>query len=164
MPQLLYYLHIIPMFKPLKIFICLELKRSNYSRLGIVAVNPSLIHGFTMYKHSWMGQYDPTPSSTTHPDPDPCDWIIGFGKLKKQFPTYNSFRIIWNKAKHLQELAGSTCYSPIWLNDMYMELAKLQNSDHWREFGGYTCPSHLSGQYIVAFPLLKNMYFYYIQS
>lgn len=56
---------------------------------------------------------------------NPSKNIFTFGKPHKTYLTYNLIHKVWNKTKYLQEVKGFTEFSPIWLNEMYLELAKL---------------------------------------
>lgn len=60
---------------------------------------------------------------------------LAFAKPHKKYPTFSLIQKIWNKAKYIQNADGYTEYSPIWLNDTYTELAKLQNGTRWKQFG-----------------------------
>ncbi|XP_040184732.1 uncharacterized protein LOC120917483 [Rana temporaria] len=60
---------------------------------------------------------------------------LAFAKPNKKYPTYNLIQKVWNKCKYVQQADGYTDYSPLWHNDTYTELAKLQIGGGWKSHG-----------------------------
>ncbi|PIO41169.1 hypothetical protein AB205_0205770, partial [Aquarana catesbeiana] len=95
---------------------------------------------------------------------------MNFGKSNKKYPTYDLIQKIWSKTKYMQGVTGFTDYSPIWFNDTYPELAKMQNGAIWRRYGVLYIRQifqhgklHTFETLQRLFELPQSMRFYYMQ-
>lgn len=93
-----------------------------------------------------------------------------FGKPQKSFPTYSLIQKIWNKVRYLQGATGFNEFSPIWANESYPELAKLQHADRWKRHGIFYLTQVISNGKLLSFETLREKYglpqhmqFYYMQ-
>lgn len=165
MPQLLYFLHNMPIVIPLSIFQEMNsifrhlLWHNKTPRLrfeylqrpkdaGVLAMpNPWLYYLVAQLQHLWKGLVL-TSAGLSWPNLDSSLYFLLhtsevpnlpagleaeiFVKSKCPLPTYTLIQKVWNKSKQLQRVIG---FSPIWHNNHYPELAKLQQAPRWRKWG-----------------------------
>ena len=196
MPQLLYFLHNTPMVIPLKVFhtvnsifrgliwkdgaarIKLEHLQRPKDSGGLALPNPWLYY-LAAQMQQLVGMFRPTVRSSAQklmertvgggPIPEALE-AQAFAKPHKKFPTFSLIQKVWNKVKYVQNAEGYTKYSPIWQNDTYIELAKLQSGARWRQYG-ITHLTHIFRNGVLrTFPALQetfglpqSMYFSYVQ-
>lgn len=77
---------------------------------------------------------------------------------------------IWVKAKHLQHVLGYTVYSPMWYNQLYSELNKLQYAANLRKLDVTHLRHIFKNGKLLFFAQLQSrynvphtMHFYYLQ-
>lgn len=108
---------------------------------------------------------------TVHRGPIPMALeALSFTKPHKQYPTFSIVQKVWHKSKYLQKAVGYTDYSPIWHNDTYTELAKLQSGARWKAYGVTHLKKMFRNGVLHTFTDLKEtynlpslMHFHYLQ-
>lgn len=76
----------------------------------------------------------------------------------KNYPTYPPMQKIWNKVRMMQNVTGFTRYSPIWDNNYYHEVAKLQCGVKWRQYGIIHMPHIFSNGKLRPFSELQSTF------
>lgn len=76
----------------------------------------------------------------------------------------------WNKTIYPQKVIGYTELSPIWLNETYHEVAKLQHGVKWKAYGVQFLSQIFPNGVLLSFNasqekfnLPSSMYFYHVQ-
>lgn len=162
MPQLLYVLHNFPMVVLLKIFwiinsifrsliwhfkparVRLEQLQHPQDARGLALPNPWLYYLASQLQHIVRVVHPPQELELNlfYSEEEGGGWseTLHFSKSNKLHPTYVLMQKVWNTVRMMQGVQGFTKYSPIWDNNYFPEIAKLQYGTKWKQFG----ISHLS--------------------